>query len=353
MAQFPKLLIEKEVQTNDKTRLNARQSYVSVGSTALTTLTVKPGADGSAISVFNADETLRYLDWEFTAFNGDFDATNNKIDFKENDGSELTATIDTGTYTLAQLATEVQTQLNSAGALTYTVAIDGVTEKMTISVAGDNKFSLLPTEGTNAEVSALPLLGFYPKGRVGRDDLKFANSASLTGKPVEKLHKRITVESGDGSSTESITQTIVLYSEDGDKLFSSDQDLMRIQADIIEYIRPGRSSFNDYHRQAQQDIVNWMDENGFVDINGEKMDKYAIIDIEEVNDWSTYKTLGLIFRDFIKSNDDGHFIAMKNEFDAKAERAQKRVVLRLDIDNDGKSELGEHLSVRSGRLIRQ
>ena len=144
MALFPHLELEGVVQINDKTRFSGVKSFVTKGASAITTMTVQPGADETPISIFDSDEDLRFLDWEFDTFEIDIDATNNKLDFKEGNGSELTATLVSATYTLSALATEIKTQLDATGALTYTVIVDS-DDKMTISAT--DGFSLLPTDG--------------------------------------------------------------------------------------------------------------------------------------------------------------------------------------------------------------
>lgn len=85
-------------------------------------------------------------------------ATNNKIDFDEG-GGELTATLSSGDYSLATLITEIQTQMDTVGANTYTVTRNTTTES--INVASTGNVTLLPATGTNAANSALvKLLGF-------------------------------------------------------------------------------------------------------------------------------------------------------------------------------------------------
>lgn len=351
MALFTNLKLEKAVQIKDRTRFDAGDSFVTKGATDITTLTVKPGSDASPISVFDSDLTERYLDYQFGSFNGDFDSTNNKIDFKENSGSELTATITPGSYTPATLATEVQTQLNSAGSLTYSVSVN-IDDKMTISVSTGN-FDLLPTTGTNADVSALPLMGFKPLSRLGRDDSGFDKKSTITGAMIEYLEKIITVEVGDGSSTQSDDYKIRLYSVEGDRLFSNDGDLVSIYSDVLRYLRPGRNTFLDMHRQAQENIMNWFEENGYTDYLGDKITKHNIVDVDELNNWSQFETLQLIFRDLVKSNDDEFYINLRNEFIKKANKARQRVILYFDYDNDGKAERGETMQIRSGRFYRQ
>ena len=90
MAMFPLLQNDEKVQIGEKIRLDATKSFVSVGSTALTTLTVLPENDISAISVFDSESENRFLDWVYNDFEIDIDATNNKLDFTEDGSTELT-----------------------------------------------------------------------------------------------------------------------------------------------------------------------------------------------------------------------------------------------------------------------
>lgn len=83
--------------------------------------------------------------------------SNKYIDFDEG-GSELTATLTTGEYNGNSLATEIKTQLDSAGGLTYTVTYDEATAKFTIS-AGSN-FTLRWNTGTNKANDISDTCGF-------------------------------------------------------------------------------------------------------------------------------------------------------------------------------------------------
>jgi len=90
-------------------------------------------------------------------FSYNVDTTNNKIDFDEG-GGELTATLVTKRYTLTEIAVELKTQLDSAGALTYTVVVDRATRKLTVSAGAT--FSLLITTGSNNAFEAFTTIGF-------------------------------------------------------------------------------------------------------------------------------------------------------------------------------------------------
>lgn len=82
---------------------------------------------------------------------------NDKINFDEG-GAELTATLTAGTYDGQTLAVEIKTQLDAAGALTYTVTYSETTGKFTIAASGN--FTLRWNTGTNKAVDASGLLGF-------------------------------------------------------------------------------------------------------------------------------------------------------------------------------------------------
>lgn len=98
------------------------------------------------------------------------DNANNKINFKEDGGSQLTATIDNGTYaagttsaTSGTLCQKIKAALEDAvgSAGTYTVTYSYTTKVFTIAVGGGAAaVQLLFSTGTNAAASARTLLGY-------------------------------------------------------------------------------------------------------------------------------------------------------------------------------------------------
>jgi len=343
---FPFLDLEKKIQLDDKTRFNGFRSYVSKGSDPITTMTIQPGADGAALSVFNSNEENRYLDWQFSTFNIDIDATNNKLDFNEG-GSELTATLTTATYTLAGLATEIKTQLDVAGALTYTVSFSDA-DKITISAP--TNFSLLPETGTNRLVSILPILNINPKPGFG--DSAFGNITTVTGKRVRALPKAITISIDDGSGPQALTKYIDLMSVGGDALFSNDQDLIFHRHDILDFLPQGRNSFLHVHRRAQDLIMAFLDEAGHIDIDGDPLTLAAVTDAEEFRQWSTFVTLRII-HDELSNDPDDDFFAKASGFKSQERVHRKRAILRIDTDNDGKADIGEGVGIIGGTVRRR
>lgn len=112
---------------------------------------------------FGTDTVTEYA--SFTVSN-----SNNKINFKEDGGSELTATLTNGTYAMGassavagSLCKEIKDQLEAAAgsAGTYTVTFNSSTFKVTIAVSGGAAaVQLLWGTGTNAATSARTLLGW-------------------------------------------------------------------------------------------------------------------------------------------------------------------------------------------------
>lgn len=163
-----------------------------------------------------ASGTLNYkvvkLDYDLVPEYIAIDSQNDKLDFQETDGTQLTATLTHGVYTPAALATEVATQLDAAGADTYTVTYDPGTRRFTIAT-NDNStgFKIQAGSGTNGHRSAWGTLGFDDK------DYTFVTS-SVTGSydiiQISRLPQAIDVHKGNS------------YGEDSGKIYQLSADVM-------------------------------------------------------------------------------------------------------------------------------
>lgn len=345
MALFPNIEIEGEVQLNDRTRFSGVKSYVSKGSLDFVIMTIKPGLEQSAISVFDPDQDLRFLDWEFDTWNCDIVAENKYIDFSEG-GVEKTAVLTESTYSLSQLADEIETQLNAVGDNIYTVAV-GAKDKLTIS--SDGSFTLLPVSGENSRNGLLKHIGFT-------EDTS-DTAVSRTGSQVEYLLKQVTIYGEDAATPTANTKTssklIKVYSEDGDHLFSSDEELTALEPEILKWVSPGRNTFKDVHRRVQKNILTHLDEEGYVDVYDKPYTKAAIVNISEVRPWATYMAMRLIFEGIHNSKEDV-FAEKARAYLSEEIKARSRMILRIDVDNDGKVDTTEGLgSFGSGRLSRR
>ncbi len=103
-----------------------------------------------------------------------FTANNNIITFDEGGGA-LTATINPGNYTRAEIETEIKTRMDTAGADTYTVNISQNTYLLTITSTGT--FSLDFTVANSAN----DLLGFGAAVFATAASHTGANAVNLTG----------------------------------------------------------------------------------------------------------------------------------------------------------------------------
>lgn len=91
-------------------------------------------------------------------------AENCTIDFDEG-GSEITASIDVGSYTLTDYANAVAAAMTEAGDLTYSASVNRATRVITLS-AGSN-FTLRVSSGSTLGTTAFTMMGFTGANRTG------------------------------------------------------------------------------------------------------------------------------------------------------------------------------------------
>jgi len=335
---------EERLQIGDKTRLAVDKSFISPASaTALTTATVTPGFDESAQNVFSSTVEDRYLDWIFTDWNFDIiTGFNDVIDFTLG-GVDYAAELEEGTYPdMDDLCDEIASALNGVGAPgTFTVTHD-VKNKITIAHS-TSTFDLLPY-GTNGFQGLLKHIGFADK-----DAGKYSGN-SIAGRIVEYGIKQIAAAVGNGSESSTVYEYVHLFNVDGDALFSTDQDLITWEPDIMRWVQAGRSSFLNIHREAQDQILYWLDKEGYVNVYRVKYDKFDLVDVSEVNEWSAFTALSIIMLGISNKTDDV-FLKKHYEYKKKAQEARERAVLRIDIDEDGQVDVGEEVDVRAGQVV--
>jgi len=142
--------------------------------------------------------------------------------------------------------------------------------------------------------------------------------------------------------------SMVVISEADDKLFSSDDDLMVHEPDIMDWVRPGRASFKNIHRMVQTKILDWLNGKKFRMTNGDRITKDAIVDVADVREWATYWALQLIF--------EGRSNAIDDVFAQKAdEYSQKKISHReefigLDLVSDNVTEVTHRATTTSFKV---
>jgi hypothetical protein len=287
------------------------------------TTDITAGFAANPIDIFEEAAEDRYMDWSYSDWKMDIDDTNNLIDFEEGSNS-FTATLTEGSYSLSDLALEIKTQMDAEGANTYTVTISE-DDEMTISATGN--FSLIPSPD-----NILKQLGFTTSTARSLE-----NGTEFTGHRIRYLTRRLTLTVGDGSENASSYGYIKLYSKDGDSLFSNDSDLVQHEPDILKYLPDGKNSYKYAHRRAQELILKFLDEKGYTDIYEDKLLLDAIVDIDEVREWSIFVTLRLIFQGLRNATDDV-FSEKAKDYLEEEKQARNRTILRLDVDGDGEVE---------------
>lgn len=322
---------EKQLQLKDLTRFDASKSVLVKGSVnPINSVKIKAGADGTDIEIFNTISKNWYVDFVFSEYKFDVDATNSKLHF-ESGGVNYSTIVANGTYTLADLLTAIKTAIELMAPITVSFAVD---ERNKITITSSVAIKISP-KFTSADI--FQHLGFKEVGQ-------------LIGTPVEYGIRKVTLTIASISESNSIDHYLEVYTQEGDALFSEDADLVGYESDIMKWLPQGRGTFLDLHRKAQRLIIDWMDRKGYRDDKNAKLTKFAFVDNTDVRVWATYMTLKLFFMGAQNATDD--VFKRKSEYYAKLEiEARDRTSLTLDLNGDGKKDKSTTSDIGSGRLF--
>ena len=331
MALFPVVIAENELQMNDKTRIDCSMSFASKGSPEISSVTVSPYSGATAVSVYDSDKENWFLDWSYSDFKIDVSSDNDDLVF-DVAGTEYSTTLTVASYTLANYATHVAARMTAAHGGTFTASTTGYR----VTITGPASFSFKASSVATQLFADL-------------DEVDTIHGPTL----IEYGQRLLTCTVTDPeNNTASATQLINVYSQEGDRLFCLDQDLVSHESDILKWVHPGRASFKNVIRRSQKLIIAWMDEKGYVDAYGEKYTKDAFIDLEEVRQWAIFMSLRIIFESMSNSIDDVFSVKSK-KYEMLEQGARQRAVLRLDFDKDGVVDLNEGVGISSGSLYRR
>lgn len=339
---IPILHLEKQVQVADLTRFSAVKSRLVKGSAnPIRSVKIKAGADATEVEVFDAESDNWFLDWIFDSYKFDVDPANSELVFEAN-GTQYQTNVLTGTYTLANLLTQIKN------------AIEAVASPLTVSLTVDekNRITLNPS---------LPLKiqpNFSSAGLLRH--IGFKEDGQLVGFPVEYGLRKVTLKIGAGTQTgddppviieeNEVSEFVEVYTEEGDSLFSEDADLVSEEPDIMKWLPAGRGSYMDLHRKAQRLILDWCDRQGYRDDANRKLTKFAFVDHSDVKTWAYYMVLKLFFMG--AQNDVDDVFKKKAAYYEKLEIASRdRAVLNLDLDGDDKPDVQPGPAIRSGKLF--
>lgn len=130
-------------------------------------------------------------------------SSNNKLDFKEGSGPELTATLNVGDYSLTEYVAEMQRAMNAAGALTYAVTVNRSDRIVTVAASGT--FSLLAGTGTNIGNGVWSMAGYNAADQNGIS-LQSNNATGSEFKPQFFLQRYISFDDQESASYSSVAK---------------------------------------------------------------------------------------------------------------------------------------------------
>lgn len=167
--------------------------------------------------------------------------------------------------------------------------------------------------------------------------------------------KNITLRITTDGAPVTFSKSLHVVTEAADKLWSSDADLITHEPDIMNWVRPGRSSFLDYHRMAQTRILEWLDNLKVWNKDGEKFTKDDIelaIAYDDLKRISVYWALELIFGGLSNKTDDVFNEKMKQYRNSRRELCGDRSRIRADYNKDGETTSNEQFQIKQIRLTR-
>lgn len=150
--------------------------------------------------------------------------------------------------------------------------------------------------------------------------------------------KIITVRINDTLVKEAIIDVI---SKEDDALYTTDEDLLAVEPDILKWVRQGRSSFLDVHREAKARIVAYL---RFKDISND------VEAVQDIKDWSKFLVLQLIYESLSNAIDD-IFAKKAEKYKAMVNECKTKVREKIDVDGDDVSDVSQSTSsVTIGRV---
>lgn len=155
-----------------------------------------------------------------------------------------------------------------------------------------------------------------------------------------------------GGSPELFSTQLTVLSVADDNLYSSDQDLMAKEGDILKWVKAGRNSFLNFHRKSQDMILDWLDEIRVWKADGSRLTKSDLKPKEDLRKLSTLWTLEMIFFDISNKVDDS-FMAKSLDYRSQRIAAQNRGRIQADFNGDGTQEKNENQDMRSFRMVRR
>ncbi len=206
----------------------------------------------------------------------------------------------------------------------------------------------------SGETSDITLVEIEPSSGAGFIDVTGTSSEdwfldwSYATDGTETVSLRITT---DGAPV-TVTKDIFVVTAASEGLFSTDDNLLQYEAELLDLLPDGYSSFNYLHRKVQTLILDWFNEQGYRNKDRSKITKAEILDSDEVRRWSESWVLHHIYKDNSNSVGD-KFEEKAAYYGSRAADARDRSVFELDLTKDGEIQVGESINVTAVRLRRR
>jgi len=162
------------------------------------------------------------------------------------------------------------------------------------------------------------------------------------------------IEITTSGSPVTFSSEITVVTKAEDNLFSSDEEIKAYEPDILKWLPPGKWTYNNIHRRAQETLLTELYKNRIFNTDGTKITKDQIVDITEVREWSIFKTLSIIFSGISNKVDD--VFSVKASMYLKKSGEYKNLVFNIigiDFNKDGEVTLSEKIDIRSGTMVRR
>ena len=161
------------------------------------------------------------------------------------------------------------------------------------------------------------------------------------------IYLKVTTESGDSEKQ----FTLNVITEEEDALFSKDERLFSLENEFQYNIPKGRNSYKYAHREAQKQIVRYLDGEGVRKEDGSRFEKEDLVGNEYISEWSTYLTMILVLEDNRILSDDVYKEKRKH-YNTLLIDAKKNAPIRLDFNQDEEVEPDEIKNVQCKFLER-
>lgn len=335
--------LEENVMEQDLTRINASKINVtSVEPYPVTAVNIQV-SDGPSVNVFSANQKDWILDWEYS-YTADIDATNYSLYWTEN-GVDFTADLAIDTYTLAQLLTEIQTKMNAASAVDYTLSVNNL-----------NQVSISWTTGQKVVLDLNRTLLWKALGYVETVYTKPSGNRLIKSRLSNWLPKKVaisvvTIDPDDVLNTNTYSKSFYVksYSERFSGVLAKDSDLQLIEHDILQWVPDGKNTYKSQHLQVVNDIVEWFDRKSFVNLYDEKFVISDFYDKSELIYWAKYQALYYIFNS--NNNAVNDIFAEKAMTYKKLANKHRRRIFKVDLDANDTINFDEMILTNHIKLV--